>query len=257
MAKSMNSTTAGLAEMTGMHGMTWGGVGRRPGGQMIARATLAASLAIGVFPASGTPVDKCVKERMATGEIRSVALATCLRDAGGSTTVPPGGSSKVTSGGGDEGSSTGVVVLVGLGGVLAGAALATALRRRVATTATSGSAMPGPAAPPFPPSMSPPSAAARPDRSPGLVTALIDLADRVPSQALRAEILAALGRAGVYALEPATGEVFDVARMRGVSNAPAPDAGWVGRVASTERAGYHDGTTMLRLPEVVVYTAGS
>jgi hypothetical protein len=105
--------------------------------------------------------------------------------------------------------------------------------------------------------MSPPSAAALPDRSPGLVTALIDLADRVPSQALRAEILAALGRAGVYALEPATGEMFDVARMRGVSNALAPDAGWVGRVANTERAGYHDGTTMLRLPEVVVYTAGS
>jgi molecular chaperone GrpE (heat shock protein) len=90
-----------------------------------------------------------------------------------------------------------------------------------------------------------------------LVSALIDLSDRVPSQALRAEIIAALGRAGVHPLEPAVGDVFDVSRMRGVGGAPAADAGWAGRVASVERAGFHDGVSVLRLPEVVVYTTGS
>jgi hypothetical protein len=59
----------------------------------------------------------------------------------------------------------------------------------------------------------------------------------------------------VHSLEPATGDVFDATRMRGVSSAPAPDASWVGRVASTDRAGYRDGATVVRVPEVVVYTA--
>lgn len=89
------------------------------------------------------------------------------------------------------------------------------------------------------------------------MTTLVDLADRVSSQALRAEILAALGRAGVRSLEPAVGEAFDATRMRGVGGTPAPDASWVGRVAATERPGFQDGNTVLRLPEVVVYTAGS
>jgi molecular chaperone GrpE (heat shock protein) len=88
------------------------------------------------------------------------------------------------------------------------------------------------------------------------VTALVDLSDRMSSAALRAEIVATLARVGVHAVEPAQGEVFDANRMRGVGSAPAPDPSWVGRVAATERAGFQDGTTVLRLPEVVVYTAG-
>jgi len=44
--------------------------------------------------------------------------------------------------------------------------------------------------------------------------------------------------------------------MRGVGSAPAPDPGWVGRVASTERAGFVDAGRVMRLPDVVVYTSG-
>jgi outer membrane protein TolC len=111
------------------------------------------------------------------------------------------------------------------------------------------------------PAMAPPSAATAVPigsaNNAALVTALIDLSDRVPSQALRAEILAALGRAGVHALVPEVGGAFDATRMRGVGGVPAPEAGWAGRVASVERTGFHDGVSVLRVPEVVVYTVGS
>ena len=70
------------------------------------------------------------------------------------------------------------------------------------------------------------------------------------------EIVAALAQAGVHALEPAQGTSFDATTMRGVGSAPAPDPAWVGRVAATERAGFIDGGAIVRLPEVVVYTAG-
>jgi hypothetical protein len=87
-----------------------------------------------------------------------------------------------------------------------------------------------------------------------LVSTLIDLSDRVPSQALRVEILASLAKVGVNAIEPANGDWFDATAMRGVATEAAPDPGWAGRVARTERAGFCDHNAVLRQPEVIVYT---
>jgi hypothetical protein len=87
-----------------------------------------------------------------------------------------------------------------------------------------------------------------------LVSTLIDLSDRVPSQALRVEIIASLAKAGVNAIEPANGDWFDATAMRGVATEVAPDPGWTGRVARTERAGFCDHNAVLRQPEVIVYT---
>ena len=255
-----SNTTSNTTSMTTMVIPEAGG--HRGGGQLVVRASFAAVLALGMLPTNAQPVDKCVKDRMAAGESRSVALAACLSESNAPTTIAPGANLPgISSSGDDDGTSAGLLVVVGLGGLVLGAVLATALRRR---TSTPPAVLPLPVQPagvmpagtavlPLPPAMSPPAAA--PDRTAGLVTALIDLADRVPSQALRAEMLAALSRAGVHSLEPATGDVFDATRMRGVSSAPAPDASWVGRVASTDRAGYRDGATVVRVPEVVVYTA--
>lgn len=239
--------------------------------KMIVAGVFAATLSLGVSSASASSVDECVKRRTADGDTRAVAVATCLRESNEPTNEPSNKprtrSSRADSAteSRSEGTSPVVLIAVGLGGLLAGAGLATLLHRRSVEGAPAGIAPSGapPArrgmlpglVPPAPPAPGPP-AQATADRSAGLVRALIDLADQVPSQALRAEILAALDRAGVHPLEPAVGDVFDVTRMRGVGNARAPDAGWVGRVAGTERAGYHDGATVLRLPEVVVYTAG-
>lgn len=238
----------------------------------LASALLAVAVAVGCWAvasgraaAASETVDECVRRKVAAGEQRSVALAACLA-ASNSSTVPPAGTPSLSSSSSDDGTSPVLLVAVGLGGALVGAGIATVLRGRRgaadAPAALSAMAAPSPGSPPAAPpapAMAPPSpgAAAPNGASAVLVNALIDLSDRVPSQALRAEILAALGRAGVHPVEPAVGDAFDVTRMRGVGGAAAPDASWSGRVASVERAGFHDGVSVLRLPEVVVYTAGS
>jgi hypothetical protein len=230
----------------------------RPRATVVARGALVASLAFGVMHAPASTVEKCVARRMAAGETRTVALAFCLRNAAEATTPAPAVNLPGSSGG--DGTSTGLLAGFGLGGVALGAGLTFLLRRRTPSPA-GDAALPAAPAMPLPMPHSPgllPGAVPPPvaDRSPGLVAALIDLADRVPSQALRAEVLAALDHAGVHALAPAAGEVFDATRMRGIGSAAAPDAGWVGRVSITERPGFQDGFTVLRLPEVVVYTEG-
>lgn len=242
-------------------------------GRMVSFGVLLMAFVGGLFvhaPASSETLDECIKRRVAAGETRALATTACLASTGSTTPTPTnggGGGSVVAPTSSDEGTSTVTLALIGLGGVAVGAVGATLLRRKQspaldlanapAPVANPAAMMPPPGA--VSPPAAPPASPAPPanDRSPGLITALIDLADRVPSQALRAEILAALGRAGVHPLEPAQGEAFDVARMRGVGNAPAPDPGWVGRVASTDRPGFHDGVSVLRLPEVIVYTAGT
>lgn len=241
---------------------------------LVALAAGSWSVGVGRAGAASETVDECVRRKVAAGETRSVALASCLA-ASNNTTVPPSGSPSLSTSSSDDGTSPVLLIAVGLGGAVVGAGIATALRSRrgpaiAAAPATSPSAPVSPAAlhamappaaggqPPVP-AMAPPSAGSTAPNgaSAVLVTALIDLSDRVPSQALRAEILAALGRAGVHPMEPAVGDVFDVTHMRGVGGVAAPDAGWSGRIASVERAGFHDGVSVLRLPEVVVYTAGS
>lgn len=231
------------------------------------------SVAAGRASASSETVDECVRRKVAAGETRSVALAACLA-ASNNSTVAPSGTPSLSSSSSDDGTSPVLLVAVGLGGALIGAGVATVLRGRRGTAGAPAAPAPGasptelpamaPPPPggltaPAPPPMAPPAAgaAATNGASAVLMNALIDLSDRVPSQALRAEILAALGRAGVHPVEPAVGDAFDVTRMRGVGGIAAPDAGWSGRVASVERAGFHDGVSMVRLPEVVVYTAGS
>ncbi len=83
---------------------------------------------------------------------------------------------------------------------------------------------------------------------------LIDLADRLPSEALQAEIVAALATVDVHPIVVPPGTPFDAARMRGVGSLPAPAPAAVGTVATTDRAGYRDGSRLIRLPDVVVHT---
>jgi len=199
--------------------------------------------------ASGDSIDECVRKKVAAGSERAKAMTECLqRD--NNTPVSP---VSPTSSPNDEGASTTTLLLVGVLGAAVGAGAVLLLRKRPEPQALAAPGVPAMA----PPGFGAPAPAPVPtDRSRPLVVALVDLSDRVNSGALRAEIVATLGQAGVQALDPAQGTAFDPTRMRGVGNAPAPDAGWVGTVAATERVGFVDGGTVIRLPEVVVYTAG-
>lgn len=195
---------------------------------------------------SAQSVDECVRKKVAEGVERAKAMTECLRSETPSGTLP---------GSDDSSTSTVTLLLIGLGGAALGAAAVWLLRTPRAPAAAVAAPITAPMATPAP--FAAPGNPAPPpvDRSRPLIVALIDLGDRVNSGALRAEIVAALAQAGVQSIEPAPGTAFDATRMRGVGNAPAPDAGWVGTVASTERAGFADGPTVIRLPEVVVYTA--
>jgi hypothetical protein len=260
-------------ERTSAHGRT------TARGALLLGASVAATALVAILaPAghAGAAADECVEERIKDGQSRPEAIAACLRDAVDPTpttrpqiTAPGGGldpdDGPVTTVS-DDGTSTGLLIAVGLGGVVVGAGAALFAGRRRAPAALpsasppagSQAAPPGFAAPANLGAYAPPAASGGPaadGRTGGLVTTLIDLTDRVSSGALRAEIVAALAGAGVHALEPRQGDVFDANRMRGVGGQQAPDPTWIGRVATTERAGFHDGTTVLRLPEVIVYTA--
>ena len=201
-------------------------------------------------------IDECVRKKVADSVDRTKAMAECLKDAGNTTQTPP----VLTNAGGSDGTSAGLLALVGVGGIALGA-VAMMLLRKPSGAPAAATAQPSFGADPArmpPPGFAAPGMNTAPaiDRSRPLVATLIDLSDRVSSGALRAEIIAALAQTGVQVVEPAQGAAFDANRMRGVGNAPAPDPGWVGRVASTERAGFVDAGTVVRLPDVVVYTAG-
>ena len=257
-----------------------GNGGRRVG--MPARLAAAFGLAITVLAATAspaaatTPFDECVARRTKDGMTRVEAVAECMREVGPTATTVTDRPRDDESDASDDrrnvaaddggGTSWGLVVGAAVLGLAAGAALAWTLLRRGRGSAAPAVAtgMPGgfAAAPVLaPPAAAPTYAPAAPldrgpDRAPGLVGALIDLGDRVPSQALRAEILAALGRAGVQVIDIAPGEPFDATRMRGVGGAPTADPALVGRVAATDRPGFRDGAQLVRLPDVIVHTAG-
>jgi hypothetical protein len=82
-----SNTTSNTTSMTTMVIPEAGG--HRGGGQLVVRASFAAVLALGMLPTNAQPVDKCVKDRMAAGESRSVALAACLANQC-PTTIAPG-----------------------------------------------------------------------------------------------------------------------------------------------------------------------
>jgi len=86
-----------------------------------------------------------------------------------------------------------------------------------------------------------------------LAAALIDLRDRLESDALDAEISAALASSGFREVTVAPGSPFDPEQHRGVDWEPTHDPEHDKLVAHTDRPGYVDGTTVLRPPEVVVY----
>ncbi len=225
----------------------------------IRAAAVFAAIALTLMASSSTAsaaIEQCVAKKVSHGVDRTKAMAECLKDA--ADTTRPGLPTNASSDSG--GTSTGLLVLVGLGGVALGAIAMMMLRKPSSAPGGAPSAQPALGANPSampPPGFAAPGApaAATVDRSGPLVASLIDLGDRVSSGALRAEIIAALAQAGVHLFEPAQGAVFDVNHMRGVGSAQAPDPGWVGRVASTDRAGFVDGNTVVRLPDVVVYTA--
>lgn len=206
-------------------------------------------------------VDECVRKKVTEGVDRAKAMTECLSDAGNTTNttiqVVPVNSTVSDS----DSTSVGLLALVGLGGAAVGATAMMVFRKPSDAPDSAPSAQPPFGANPAnmpPPGFTTPGLQNPPavDRSRPLVVTLIDLSDRVSSGALRAEIVAALAQAGVQVVEPAQGTAFDANHMRGVGSAPAPDPGWVGKVAATERAGFIDGGTVVRLPEVVVYTSG-
>ncbi|MDP2289867.1 MAG: hypothetical protein Q8M22_01675 [Actinomycetota bacterium] len=218
-------------------------------------AAIAVMLLMSPGTASAT-IDECVRKKVDEGTERAKAMTECLSEAGNTATtiqaVPINAGSDS-----DDGTSLALLALVGLGGAAVGAIAMKVLRKPDAAASAPPAVGAQPANMP-PPGFAAPGVQSAPafDRSRPLVATLIDLSDRVSSGALRAEIIAALAQAGVQVLEPAQGTAFDANHMRGVGSAPAPDPGWVGKVAATERAGFVDGGTVVRLPEVVVYTAG-
>lgn len=235
-------------------------------------------------PAHASSFEACVAKETDKGKPRAEAISTCLARSESTvappTTKNPGREQKRTDdeedSGGDRsarstdaesgGTSLGLLAGVGAGGLVVGAAGAALLLRRRAPAAARLPAAPVPTSPLPPPGGHAPGLAPPPATSPAapapsaaasaraLVDTLIDLADRLPSEALRAEIIAALATVDVHPIVVAPGTPFDAARMRGVGSTPAPAPAAVGTVAATDRAGYRDGARVIRLPDVVVHT---
>ena len=255
---------------------------------------LVAVLGTAAPAAAAAPLQECIDRKVAEGTPLPTATAECAKELvpGVPTSTRP---SPITPVPRDEdeddaprpsvteddgGTSVGLLLVAGLGRLLVGAAITALLLRRRApgggVPAPLGHVAAGPpAAPAGPPAVATPFAGppgatvpgvplAAPgatgptgaDRGPTLIVALVDLVDRVNSQALRADILAALARAGVHQIEVPAGEAFDAARMRGVGSAPTADPALVGRVAATDRPGFRDGSQVIRLPDVIVHVAG-
>ena len=99
------------------------------------------------------------------------------------------------------------------------------------------------------------SAAALQDRA-RLVAALIDVRDQIDSTALREWLGAALAEAGVTELV-GDGQRFDPRRHHAVDQVASADPAWDLVIARTERPGYSDRGSVLRLPQVSVYRYGA
>lgn len=209
--------------------------------------------------------DQCVARKVSSGVERAIAVTQCMQST--ASTVSQNPITPTASGNDDGGTSVGALIGAAAVGLVIGA-LGMKLLKGSPPAGTAAPASGAPAAgfpqagppmmAPAPAPMAPAPAAAAPapdGRADGLIASLIDLGDRVNSAALRAEITAALARAGVQALDPPPGTPFDAQRMRGVGSAPAPDPSAVGTVAATDRVGYASATALLRLPDVIVHVA--
>lgn len=86
-----------------------------------------------------------------------------------------------------------------------------------------------------------------------LVEACIEVSDAVSSASLREELLDALERAGVEAVEVRPGEPFDPKRHRAAGRVPTAAPERENLVAETERLGFVDRGRRLRPPRVLVY----
>lgn len=160
-----------------------------------------------------------------------------------------------------------VAFLIGL--AVAGLPLLAALSKRKAAAAGPGPVPP--AAPTPPPAVAPaPGASGGPAIGPppardtdhvraqrvALVEAVIALRDKLPSEALATEAAEALASAGITEVRP-EGQPFDPAQHRAVHQVATDDPARHGTIASVERPGYTDGTSVIRQPEVVVAVHGS
>ena len=76
---------------------------------------------------------------------------------------------------------------------------------------------------------------------------------RVTSDALRVQLQQRLEAVGVHAIDVPAGTRFDASTHRGIQAAPAASPEQDGIVAACDRAGWRDGSTVIRPPEVVVY----
>jgi len=87
-----------------------------------------------------------------------------------------------------------------------------------------------------------------------LVSACIDVTDRLTNAALRDILISALADAGVEAID-GDGDSFDAGRHRAIHRVDTDDPRQHGRIASTERLGYSDRGKVIRPPEVSVFSA--
>lgn len=214
-------------------------------------------------------LEDCVAEQSDRGKSQTEALAYCkarIDDDGGLLDPDRNDQPDRTTadGGGDGGLSPLVAVLVGVAALGAGLGVGFGLGR--SRRAGAPAVAPSVAAPPLPPSpvasaAAPPPPAPPPSRDPGpagrqrrlLVVALIDLRDRLQSEALRTEIGAKLAEVGVTEIVVGRGELFDAQRHRGVDAEDTDDAALDQKVAATERPGFLDGDVVIRPPDVVVF----
>jgi molecular chaperone GrpE len=86
-----------------------------------------------------------------------------------------------------------------------------------------------------------------------LVDVCIDVSDTVPTVSHREQLLDALERAGVKAVDVPHGEPFDPKRHRAAGRVPTTEPARASTVAETERLGFVDRGRRLRPPHVLVY----
>jgi len=171
-------------------------------------------------------------------------------------TLPTSNATKArTSGSGGGLPTTIVLVAAGLAACGAAAVGVVAGRRSIASVPAAGAATAfgSYASPMATPSTHTDEATERAEAAARtLARTLIDLRDRVTSDAIKAEIGAALEQADVHEHVVHPGTPFDPRVHVGIDTTPVADAAWDQRVATTERPGYFTGNTVLRQPAVVV-----
>jgi molecular chaperone GrpE len=89
-----------------------------------------------------------------------------------------------------------------------------------------------------------------------LIGSYLYLYDVVHDEVLRSRLRDALAEAGVSELD-SVGVRFDPSRHRATGSVPTDDPSLDGRIAEIERCGFSDRGEVLRLPEVLVYSASA